>query len=794
MLSSPLPVRPALVALSAVLLTLLLVAAPALVNGPATALAMGSGTVSARPAAPAAPPQPAPDAPVALDLESLTPTSLGADGTVAAEVTVTNTSSEHIASPQLALRTRISRVTERQAVAAWQARTEVDATGDPVATSAASTDLAPGESVTLAVSASADQLGYVDAPYYWGTRRISLTVVSGQEQLASLYTFVVWRPSGATDTIRQSVVLPVATLDPSAPITAPDAFAEAVESGRIADLVDLAVRTDVDWWLDPALLDPPRIPVGSTAEDGAPATEPPAEGGDATAAPTVPEYEPHPVAAPLASTLAEQVGDRTVLAMPYAHADRVALQAAGTTTLSTAVTEAGQRAWGDAGITPAGNALSVPAQQADAQTLQDAADAGATTLMVPSSALRGSAPGTVTPSSVGSLATDAGPIPVLAPDPELSAEFSLLTGSTDTERTRQRMLAETATIASEYTTAPRHVLIAPDPGAALDAQATGSVLDAFADAPWITAGRTGDLMGATGSGDWTTDPQDETGALLTLGEIDPEAVTPTAPDEIGLYQPLAEAEPTPLTSPAVLEDLAGSWEQLDRLGAAMDDDAALDAPRLMALSGASLRWRGMAGVPAERARETGNEVGLLMDRIHVVPASGYNLISDSAGVPITLTNELDTPITVRTALSSDRPLVRIDQDQPEVTVPARGETEIAVPVDAIANGTVQLTVGLTTPDGRPLTEPIEVPLTVNPAWENWTTLLLVIGMGLLVVVGVIRARRTGASTRAPAVQGPEDPVELSRTGLSRPAPPDPGPHEPAQQNRRTQTDPQEERA
>ena len=113
---------------------------------------------------------------------------------------------------------------------------------------------------------------------------------------------------------------------------------------------------------------------------------------------------------------------------------------------------------------------------------------------------------------------------------------------------------------------------------------------------------------------------------------------------------------------------------------------------------------------------------------------------------------------------------------------------------ANANGTVQLTVGVTTVDGRPLTEPVEVPLTVNPAWENWTTLLLVIGMGLLVVVGVIRARRTGASTRAPAVQGPEDPVELSRTGLSRLAPPDPGPHEPAQQNRRTQTDPQEERA
>src|SRR5690625_5538117 len=61
-------------------------------------------------------------------------------------------------------------------------------------------------------------------------------------------------------------------------------------------------------------------------------------------------------------------------------------------------------------------------------------------------------------------------------------------------------------------------------------------------------------------------------------------------------------------------------------------------------------------------------------------------------------------------------------------------------------------------------EPVEVPLTVNPAWENWTTMLVVIAMSLLVVVGVARARRTGAATRAPAMRGPEDPEELARSG------------------------------
>src|SRR5699024_4658295 len=91
-----------------------------------------------------------------------------------------------------------------------------------------------------------------------------------------------------------------------------------------------------------------------------------------------------------------------------------------------------------------------------------------------------------------------------------------------------------------------------------------------------------------------------------------------------------------------------------------------------------------------------------------------------------------------------------------------------------------LTSSLTTEDGRSLTEPVEVPLTVNPAWENWTTMLVVIAMSLLVVVGVARARRTGAATRAPAMRGPEDPAELARSGRSAPLgetspPPTPGP-------------------
>src|SRR5699024_12483195 len=89
---------------------------------------------------------------------------------------------------------------------------------------------------------------------------------------------------------------------------------------------------------------------------------------------------------------------------------------------------------------------------------------------------------------------------------------------------------------------------------------------------------------------------------------------------------------------------------------------------------------------------------------------------------------LDTPITMRGAVSSDKRLVQVGEPV-VVEVPARGRADAAVDVEAIANGTVTLTTVVTSTDGQPLTEAVDVPLTVNTSWENWTTLVLVIEIG-----------------------------------------------------------------
>lgn len=786
--SSPPVLRPLLAALTAVLVLVapLLIGPSAQAAGAASAVTTGGA--AATEAAPTIPPADD-DAPVALDLVSLGPTALAPGGTLTAEVEVTNTSDDTLEEPALALRTRSARVTERTDLASWEAETAPDTSGEPVGEAEGDGALAPGASTTLRIEAPADELGFSAESYYWGTRRISLTVTDGGTALASLRTFVVWRPDGAEGTVTRSVLLPVTAADPAQAVTDPEADAESRASGRLASLSALAVRDDVDWWLDPALLDAPALETAETATegeddaapeegtDGTPTPEDDVDGAEATtpaegedAEQPVASYVQDPAATALADTLTGAAEGRSVLAMPYAQGDLVALEAAGATTLVDALRARSEGTWEASGVQPETQALAVAGPEATPSSLAAAAATGTDTLLVPTSSLRVDPTGSVTPSSVGTWSPTgeaADTVRVLAPDPVLSSEFSQLTGDTDGERVTQRLLAETATVASEYTTAPRHLLIAPELTADLDAGAAGTALDALGEAPWLAEGRTGELLQAADDGALTTDPRADGEELYALGALGPEEVAPSAPDEHGVWDHTAEVEEPELLTASEAAQLESAWGDLETLGAILEDEAVLDAPRLVALSGASVRWRDNPGVPGDRARRVLAEARELTDRVHVVPASGYNLISDSAGVPITVTNGLDTPITVRLSVTSDRPLVQIPE-QPVVEVPARGEVSTTVPVEAIANGSVTLTTTVTTEDGQALGDPVQVPLTVNPAWENWTTLLLVIGMGSLVVVGVLRARRTGSSSRAPAVHGPEDPVELARSGRSRP--------------------------
>jgi hypothetical protein len=118
---------------------------------------------------------------------------------------------------------------------------------------------------------------------------------------------------------------------------------------------------------------------------------------------------------------------------------------------------------------------------------------------------------------------------------------------------------------------------------------------------------------------------------------------------------------------------------------------------------------------------------------------------------LTIQNDLDTAVTVQVVVRPDGPAVQTGKPT-TVTVPARGTEDVTVPVTAVASGRVNLSVELRTTDDQPFSPAMTVPLNANPAWESWTTGILAAAMAVLIVVGVLRARRTGSASRAPAVR------------------------------------------
>lgn len=693
-----------------------------------------------------------------LDLGAIGPASLAPGDTLTVEVTATNTTSEPIAAPRLDLSTLTPRVTDRAVLEAWQrdSRPQADR---PVATSADPVaPLAPGESRTLTVSVPADQLGYSTSPDLWGTRRVALTLDSDGTDLATLRTFIVWRPAGTTESVAQSVLLPVGAHDPGLAATDPAQYGESLTSGTLAGMRRLAARPDVDWLLDPALLDPPALAPSSSSDPTAGAgTYAPSEGSRA-----------------LAEELVAGAGDRTVLTMPYAQADLESVDAAGAGRLREILAARGREAIETSGIVTSGTAVAVAGPRADPAAMTRAADSGSDVLITSSASLREDLRTSVTPSSIGVLAVDGARIPVLAPDPVLSDELAALTPGTDTEQTTQRLLAETAVIAEEPARAPRQILISPPAGTELDVDATARTLDALGQAPWLTHARTADLLAQA-------DPTGRDRDIpSTLGTVGPEDVRPSGLGADGALDHLDAPAGTRLLDAGVVRKVEDSATHLDALRSSMADTAPADVADLTVLSAVSDSWRGDPDGMSQRADAAHRAAADLGGRVSAEPASNYTLIASESSVPVTLTNDLDTPVTVTLDVSADQPLVRLPESPPTVEIPARGRATASVPVEAVANGQVELTVALRALSGATISEPRSVSLTVSPAWENRTTTVLVIAMGLLVVVGVLRARRTGSDRRAPAVRGPEDPGTLASTGRSEPAHDRPAPadHEP----------------
>jgi hypothetical protein len=129
-----------------------------------------------------------------------------------------------------------------------------------------------------------------------------------------------------------------------------------------------------------------------------------------------------------------------------------------------------------------------------------------------------------------------------------------------------------------------------------------------------------------------------------------------------------------------------------------------------------------------------------------VTSGNYQLTSKEVKVPITLTNDFDTPVTLNLSLSPLNSRVQVGSEF-KVTIAAKSRSQLAVPFTVIAPGATTVIAQFTNDKGQKIGE--EATLTLNLSIFDARVAWFTSGAGILLLLAAItqtvrRIRRSGA--------------------------------------------------
>jgi hypothetical protein len=181
-------------------------------------------------------------------------------------------------------------------------------------------------------------------------------------------------------------------------------------------------------------------------------------------------------------------------------------------------------------------------------------------------------------------------------------------------------------------------------------------------------------------------------------------------------------------------------ETADREFAQIADNPALitGERRLNLLATLSNSW---AGRPAswELARTTYDTASTaLRNRVKIVKSSTITLWADRASLPVTVSNELDQPVTVYVRVRPVTPLLKVENSFVAVTVEPNSQRKASIPVQSLSNGSVELVVTVNTVGGAQIGTTTYVRITVQAGWETPVTIAAGIVVVLIFAMGIVR--------------------------------------------------------
>ena len=138
----------------------------------------------------------------------------------------------------------------------------------------------------------------------------------------------------------------------------------------------------------------------------------------------------------------------------------------------------------------------------------------------------------------------------------------------------------------------------------------------------------------------------------------------------------------------------------------------------------------------------------LRDSVKIVKSSSITLWADRASLPVTVSNDLNQPITVYVTVRPLTPLLKVENAFVEVVVEPKSQRKASVPVQSLSNGVVELEVTLHRSTGDSIGDTKYVRTTVQAGWETPFTITAGAIVVLVFAAGIVRTvvRRRRART------------------------------------------------
>jgi hypothetical protein len=193
--------------------------------------------------------------------------------------------------------------------------------------------------------------------------------------------------------------------------------------------------------------------------------------------------------------------------------------------------------------------------------------------------------------------------------------------------------------------------------------------------------------------------------------------------------------PQPVDRVEIASRLLAAENADERFASVGVDPAALSGPRRLLLLGLlSQDWIGQDSAWANATAGFLDASLELRSSVQVVEASGFNLLADSASLPIAVRNDLDQAVTVYITLRPATGILAVTDNRVELVIEPNSQARGQIPVQAISNGTVNVTISLTSSTGAPIGSTTSAEINVQAGWE--TPIVLAIASLVVIVFGV----------------------------------------------------------